>query len=988
MGFYSLKTKMTAAVFLLVLSLSFAVAGLSLYYFEKSFKENISSQQFALLSSLAGSIDDKLFLAQNALNATNVLITPDIIASSDQAQRFLDSQVSLRSTFNNGLFLLSRDGKLIVESPYMPGRRGRDISFREYYKKTVSTGKPYISEPYISTHSPGKPTILLTLPIFDKEGNLAAIMAGGFDLLGENILQNLLTTKIGSSGYVYLSDSKRHLIIHPDKLRVMSQASPVGINKLFDRAQTGFEGSGVTINSYGVAMLATFKRLRTTNWILAANFPLTEAYAPIYRARSYYLVGAIVTALFSALLVWGVMKFLTEPLLAFTRHIGDVSSKGGEPKLVPISSRDEIGTLAQAFNTMLTQLNDQKKDLRRQVQFLEILMETMPIPIFYKDAQGRYLGCNSAFEAFLGLSREKIKGKSAYDLAPKELADGYRRADAELLARQEPQIYESSVVASDGKPHNVVFYKSTFPNADGTLGGLVGSILDITEQKRAEHLLIESEKRFRALFENAADAIFVHDITGRIIEVNEGACLQLGYSKDELHRMSLAEIIAPAFATQAYQHLEELGRDGFSFFETAYRHKDGTIIAIEQSSRIFDYAGEQLSLFITRDITERKNLEAQLRQSQKFEAIGTLAGGIAHDFNNILTVIIGYATILQANMGADHPLLLPINSILAAAERAANLTKSLLAYSRKQISNLEPIDLNAVVEGVENLLQRLIPESIVSTRSLCTERLPILADCGQIEQVLMNLVGNSRDAMPGRGEITIRTGKFTMTQEFVVTHGYGKPGDYALLAVSDTGAGMDGETKERIFEPFFTTKATGKGTGLGLAMVYGIVKKHEGFVTVDSQLGTGTTFTIYLPLTITPLAESVTPQIIPLHGGGETILLVEDDKEVRQLLKDVLERHNYKVIEAENGAEGVEKFKGHCSEIHLLLTDMMMPEKNGRETYDEIKQMKSNVKAIFISGYPASFTQGPLPEGLYYLAKPISPHDLIVKIQEVLRTLN
>jgi len=986
MGFYSLKTKMTAAVFLLVLSLSFAFAGVSVYYFEKSFKENISKQQFTLLSSLAGNIDDKLFLAQNALKASNVLITPDIISDPLKAQHFLDSQISLRTIFNNALFLFSKDGKLIAESPYLPGRRGRDISFRDFFKKTVSAGRAQISEPYISTHSPSKPAIILTIPIFDEHEDLVAIMAGGFDLLGENILQDLLKTKIGSSGYLYLSDSNRTIIIHPDSQRIMSQASPVGINKPFDRAQRGFEGSGETKTSNGAVVLATFKRLRATNWILAANFPLAEAYAPIYRARDYYLVGTFVAALFSALLVWGLMNFLTKPLLVFSRHIGDLSNRTGEQKPVPISSRDEIGTLAQAFNAMLADLNNQKKDLHRQVRFLEILMETMPIPIFYKDVQGRHLGCNSAFEAFIGLSREEIKGKSAYDLAPKDLADRYHRADSELLARQEPQILESAFVAGDGKRHEVVFYKSTFPDVDGSLGGLIGSILDVTEQKRAEKLLIESEKRFRTLFDNAADAIFVHDSAGRIIEVNERACLQLGYSKDELHGMSLADIIVPACASAVCQGLHEIARDGLTCFEASYRRKDGTIISVEQSNRIFDHAGEQLSLFIARDITERKSLEIQLRQSQKFEAIGTLAGGIAHDFNNILTIIVGYATILQMKMGADNPLLQQLYPILAASERAANLTKSLLAYSRKQISNPESVDLNAVFEGVEILLRRLIPESIVSKISLCADPLPILADSGQIEQALMNLVGNSRDAMPGGGEISIRTGKFIMTQEFVSSHGYGNAGDYALLAVSDTGTGMSQETRERIFEPFFSTKETGKGTGLGLSMVYGIVKQHGGFISVDSQHGAGTTFTIYLPLAITPtsLKEYVSRKAIPPHGGGETILLVEDDKEVRQLLKVILERHSYKVIEAENGAEGIEKFKEYRKEIHLLLTDVMMPMKNGRETYDEIKRLQSDVKAIFMSGYSASFTQGLLPEELYYLAKPVSPHDLIAKIQEVL----
>ncbi len=397
---------------------------------------------------------------------------------------------------------------------------------------------------------------------------------------------------------------------------------------------------------------------------------------------------------------------------------------------------------------------------------------------------------------------------------------------------------------------------------------------------------------------------------------------------------------------------------------------------------------------IGRDITERKRTEAILRQanielekellqSQKLEAVGTLAGGIAHDFNNILTAIVASASLMQKGIDEGNPLRRHLDRIFSACERASALTQGILAYSRKQITKPSPNNLNQIIENIHKLLRRLVPESIDFTTSLSSVNLTVLVDSGQIEQAVLNLVTNAVDAMPHGGDLIIRT-EPAFGLESQDAKSQAKTGDYALLTVSDSGGGMDANVRERIFEPFFTTKEVGSGSGLGLSVVYGIVKQHGGFIKVESEPGRGTLFHIYIPLLVTDGKKSPRDDIKPPPGRNETILLIEDDKDVRGLLKEVLSSFGYRIIEAVDGKDGVKKFMEHRDEIELLLTDVMMPKKNGKEAYNEIRKMDKDIKAIFISGYSASATAELIDERQNYLAKPVSPRELLAKIREVL----
>ena len=387
------------------------------------------------------------------------------------------------------------------------------------------------------------------------------------------------------------------------------------------------------------------------------------------------------------------------------------------------------------------------------------------------------------------------------------------------------------------------------------------------------------------------------------------------------------------------------------------------------------------------DISERRKLEAQLRQAQKLEGIGQLAGGVAHDFNNILTAIIGYAYLAHLNMREDDPLRNHIKQILDYSEKAASITKSLLAFSRKQTTHLTHFNLNDLVSNFQNFLLRLVPENIeIQTR--CSDQiLPVFVDQVQIEQVILNLATNARDAMPQGGRFVIKTNWVELNDEFIKTHGYGKTGSYAEISVTDTGIGMDQQTREKIFDPFFTTKEQGKGTGLGMAIVYGIIKNHNGYVNVDSEVGRGTQFKILLPIARTVTAENKKKQESPLFKGGtETVLIAEDDPGIRDLITTILTEHGYNVISAADGEEAISQFRNNKEKVALVMLDGIMPKKSGKEVFHEIKILQPEVKVIFMSGYSENMLDFAevKEKGVHFLQKPVLPSNILRKVREVL----
>ncbi len=508
--------------------------------------------------------------------------------------------------------------------------------------------------------------------------------------------------------------------------------------------------------------------------------------------------------------------------------------------------------------------------------------------------------------------------------------------------------------------------------------------------RSAQEGLRRSERNFRSLVTNAPYGICRCNSAGQILDANPALLKMLGYA-------SAGELVG--------KHLGELYSDGQQWFELADRlraatpfnglilawmRKDGSETALRVSGRSVSNSGKEKTFeLFAEDVTERRALEEQLRQSQKMEAVGRLAGGIAHDFNNLLMVISGYSEFLLDRLGSEPALRTPAQEIASAAGRATSLTRQLLAFSRKQMLAPKILDLNAVVTENLKMLNRVIGEDIELVMSPAADLGTVRADAGQIEQVIMNLAVNARDAMPSGGKLTIETGNASLDEEYARFHAPLRPGNYVMLAISDTGAGMDSETQSHIFEPFFTTKGP-KGTGLGLSTVYGIIKQSGGYIWVRSETGKGTTFKIYFPRVAEtlprPAQVAVPAESVPVEPGTETILLVEDETNLRYLARQFLEKQGYRVIEAADGAVAMQIAVAHEGVIHLLLTDVIMPGMNGRELAQRVAEIRPNVKILYMSGYTENVIgrNGTLDAGIRLLAKPFTLRELNLKVREVL----
>jgi PAS domain S-box-containing protein len=514
-------------------------------------------------------------------------------------------------------------------------------------------------------------------------------------------------------------------------------------------------------------------------------------------------------------------------------------------------------------------------------------------------------------------------------------------------------------------------------------------LINIRRRSIAETALRASEQRYHTLVDNLTLGVYrcSPDAAGRFIHVNPAMAAMFGYPSMEAMMLSSISELYPDPRNRE-PLLAELRRSGqLTKREILMRRQDGTEIWIAANAKAHhDHAGTIGWIDGTfEDITERKKLEAQLRQTQKIEAMGILTGGISHDFNNILTAIIGYANLLQMRVDKDSTNRNYVDEILRSSQRAAALTKSLLAFSRRQEMEVRPLDINECIRQFRAFLSRIIGEDIELKTALAEDNPILLADRGQIEQVLMNLATNARDAMEHGGVLSIGTRSVDLEGSEIPALATLPPGHYVEIAVSDTGCGMDEATRIRIFEPFFTTKEAGMGTGLGLSILHGIVKQHNGEIIVYSEIGRGTTFKVYLPATTATGEEEPGPPTQP-RGGNETILLIEDDTALRHLERGILEQFGYHVIEAADGEEGLRLYYEVNGKVDCLLLDVIMPKKNGREVYEEIRRLRPDIKALFTSGYTTDVIRrhGLLEEHFDFLPKPATPAEMLRKLREVL----
>ncbi len=660
--------------------------------------------------------------------------------------------------------------------------------------------------------------------------------------------------------------------------------------------------------------------------------------------------------------------------------------------------------LVQKLERKMLQLEEKQRELEMEIierkqaeqkakeseERFKTIFDTVNDAIFIQDIDtGVITGMNRVTCGMFGYGRDEMRGSSLDKLCAGDLA-GHTPEDMRKLIKKvtdgEPQMFEWKIRNRAGRTFWVEIAMKLV--RIGAADRMLVVVRDIQARKATEEALNDERLKLQSLSENAPFGMVLIDEQGRFTYMNTRFREMFGYGETDVP--DGRTWFSKAYPDDRYrEHVINVWKEEILNAKHGEKKlKVFTVTCRDGSQKTVNFIPLKLAsnhhLVTCEDITEFKKLELQLRQSQKMEAIGNLAGGIAHDFNNILTTMMGYAGLLQMEIDKHSPLGLYVDQIIAASQKAANLTRSLLAFSRQQPVVLDPLNINESIRSAEKLLKRLLTEDVEFSVSLAQDDMVIMADATQIDQILFNLVANARDAMPGGGKLVIGTSMIDIDKRFIDVHGFGKPGIYTQVIVSDTGTGMDEATKEKIFEPFFSTKEVGKGTGLGLSTVYGIVKQHNGFINVYSEPGNGATFRIYFPLVRLEAPKAKAPEPV-VKKGKETILVAEDNADLRRLVKEVLGKHGYRIIEAVDGEEAVEKFKRHKN-IDLMIIDSVMPRKNGREAYEEVKKINPAIRALFTSGHTKDtiLSKGIADSEFDFLPKPISPTHLLLKVREIL----
>lgn len=712
------------------------------------------------------------------------------------------------------------------------------------------------------------------------------------------------------------------------------------------------------------------------------------------RKEVYYLIPLLVLGLVLMLMAFTVIlrRNLHAPVQSLVSAIGTVQSLSQ----TGITELDRIGNamnetmrhLKARTEELAAELEERKRAesaLQQSEERYRTTLMSVGDGVISTDARGQVMLMNAVAAALTGWTAEEAVGRpldEVFCIVNEETRLRVKNPAEEVL--REGLVVglanHTVLISRNGSECAIADAGAPIRDSEGGISGVVLVFRDQTEERAAQDSLRAEKNKSEAILAAMGDGVSIQDLNYRILYQND------------VHKRFVGSH-AGEYCFRAYEAKEAVCEgcpvaltfsDGMVHLVLRTVHMPGGIRYFEiTSSPLRDASGEIIAgIEVVRDVTVQRHSEEQLRQAQKMDSIGQLAGGIAHDFNNVMTAIIGYASLLEIKLRDNEQLRPYVAHILESSERASGLTRSLLAFSRKQSLEMKPVNLNELACGFRNIMSRLIGEDIALELKCSSEELVVDADKGQLEQVLMNLVTNARDAMPKGGRIGICTEHVVMDRDM----GDIKKGAYAVVVFSDNGAGIDPKVQEHIFEPFFTTKEVGKGTGLGLAVVYGIIHKHGGTIHLYSEPGQGTTFRIYLPVSETAAAEKAETEILEVPHGTETILLVEDNEETRWVAREILEEFGYSVIEAVDGEDAVTVFIANQDRIQLVLSDLVMPKKNGREACDEIRKLRPEVKIILMSGYTADIinTKGSFDTGMNFISKPLNPSTLLNKIREAL----
>lgn len=887
------------------------------------------------------------------------------------------------------------DGQVIASA--VPLKTPENFSDRPYFQDVLKN-KSFSIGQYVVGRITGKPIIVFGHPVLDRQGTTAAVLLAPLDLSRVTRFEaevDVQTPK--NSPYVKLDSSGTVLSAYPEA-QVFGRGHPLE-ESLFKRISKEKRGTFQAVGADGVERLYLFSSYRSPmnkeGGYVLLGIQTKALFAGIDRQLAVNLaVLALIAFLFLAIMRFGGNTMIVRPagiLADVSKRLagGDLTARSGLG-----STQGEFGQLGRAFDEMAEEIQRRQEESRKMQETIrlsaakaenekaktEAIISAIGDGISIQDREFRILYQNEVTKNLIG---EQV-GKFCYEAyedkdrvcesCPVEIA--YRDGGVHTMERR--------VETEKG----LLFLEITASPVRDDSGDIVAGIevvRDITARRRGE----EDRAVLAMAVDQSAEAVVITDTQGTILYVNPAFERITGYSREETVGKNPRILRSGKQDESFYREMwGTLLRGEVWEGHFVNRKKDGSLYEEDATiSPVRDPAGGIVSFVgVKRDVTRLLSLEKQVRMAQKMEAVGTLAGGIAHDFNNALTVIIGFGEMLKSRIAKDPKAASDLDEILHGAERASVLTRQLLTFARRQLIELVNLDLNQVVTDLEKLLRKVTREDIVVKTFPAAMPVTIRADRGQIEQVLMNLCLNARDAMPAGGQLIIETGVTSLEEEYLKQYPYMKAGRYVVLSVSDTGIGMDEKIRERVFEPFFTTKGPDKGTGLGLAVVYGIVKQHNGFIHLYSEPGKGSTFRVYFPA-VDALPD---PKMAAFHavtlGGNETILLTEDEEPVRNMMEQTLKSYGYRVLVARDGEEAVDIFRLHEKEIAIAVLDVVMPKKGGKQAYDEMIATNPGLKVLFLSGYSANAIHESfvLLPGLPFLQKPFVPDVLARKVREVL----
>jgi two-component system cell cycle sensor histidine kinase/response regulator CckA len=992
----SLKTRVTVSTLTFFLVGIWSLAFYASYTLHNDMEQALGEQQHSAVSIIASAINNAMDDRLKSLEMIAARITPAMLGNAAATQTFLESRISFKTLFNYGGIVTRLDGVAIADVP-VSGRIGIDYSDREYMVEALK-GKAIIGNPALGKKSQS-PVFMMAAPIRDAKGKIIGVLAGTTDLNKPNFLSQITDNRYGKTGgYMLVSPKIRTIVYATDKKRIMEVQPAPGINPLIDRFIQGYEGSGIVVNPHGVEVLASAKGIPAAGWYVAALMPTAEAFAPIRAMLWRVLLAAIFLTLLAGGLTWWMLKRQLAPVFTTIQTLAALSDTDRPLQPLPVTRQDEIGELIGGFNRLLSTLGKRREALKGSEEQYRVLFESINDAVFVHDLDeeglpGRFLQVNDVVCRRLGYTRDELLSLTPRDITTSEEYE--RISDKRIgFASRGDILAETVHLTKDGRKIPVESNVRQFRYFGRQVALSISR--DITERKRAEEVLRDSEEKHRRIVEALSDAVLLR--TKDIVIYANPAALKLFrvHHPEDLIGKQYLDLVHPDDRTISAERVKKHIDEGW--FSSLREHRimalDGQVVHVESTGGPVKYRGETQIFGVFRNITDRKRseeektkLQDQLLQSQKMESVGRLAGGVAHDFNNMLGVILGHAEIALDQVDPSQPLHADLQEIRKAAVRSSDLTRQLLAFARKQTIAPRVLDINATVAGMLKMLQRLIGEDIRLAWLPGVNLWSVNIDPSQIDQVLANIFVNARDAIAGVGKVTIETGNIGLDEAYCADHAGFVPGDYVLLAVSDDGCGMDKETLSHLFEPFFTTKGVGKGTGLGLATVYGIVKQNNGFINVYSEPGHGTTFRIYLPRHIgkAEQARKEGPQE-PMMRGHETVLVVEDEPALLDLSKLLLEKQGYRVLTAGTPGEALRLVGQHTGEIHLLMTDVVMPEMNGRDLARNLLSLHPNLKCLFMSGYTTNVIahHGVLDDGVHFIQKPFSRRDMAAKVREAL----